>query len=86
MSNYTKSVNGVAVPMTADEIAERQAEEAAWEAGKTERFNEEQKANRKSAYENEADPLFFKVQRGESTMQDWQAKVDEIKARFPYQD
>lgn len=39
--------------------------------------------NRKSAYQFEADPLFFKAQRNEATMEDWQAKVAEIKARFP---
>jgi hypothetical protein len=40
-------------------------------------------ANRKAAYIAEADPLFFKAQRGEATLQEWQDKVDEIKARFP---
>lgn len=40
-------------------------------------------SNRKAAYIAEADPLFFKAQRGESTMEDWQVKVQEIKARFP---
>jgi hypothetical protein len=39
--------------------------------------------NRKAAYQNEADPLFFKAQRGEATMEEWQAKVAEIKTRFP---
>ena len=39
--------------------------------------------NRRSAYIVEADPLFFKAQRGEATMEEWQAKVAEIKARFP---
>lgn len=39
--------------------------------------------NRKAAYITEADPLFFKAQRGEATMEEWQAKVVEIKARFP---
>jgi len=39
--------------------------------------------NRRSAYIVEADPLFFKAQRGEATVQEWQAKVAEIKARFP---
>ena len=37
----------------------------------------------RAAYREEADPLFFKAQRGEATMEDWQAKVAEIKARFP---
>ena len=40
-------------------------------------------ANRAAAYRAESDPLFFKAQRGEATMQEWQAKVDEIKARYP---
>ena len=40
-------------------------------------------AKRKAAYIVEADPLFFKAQRGEATMEGWQAKVAEIKARFP---
>ena len=39
--------------------------------------------NRRAAYITEADPLFFKAQRGEATMEEWQAKVQEIKARFP---
>jgi hypothetical protein len=39
--------------------------------------------NRKAAYIAEADPLFFKAQRGEATMEEWQAKVAEIKTRFP---
>jgi len=43
----------------------------------------EAEANRKSAYIAEADPLFFKAQRGEATLQEWQDKIAEIKARFP---
>lgn len=39
--------------------------------------------NRRAAYIAEADPLFFKAQRGEATLDEWQAKVAEIKARFP---
>jgi hypothetical protein len=39
--------------------------------------------NRRAAYIAEADPLFFKAQRGEATMEEWQAKVAEIKIRFP---
>jgi hypothetical protein len=40
-------------------------------------------ANRRAAYAAEADPLFFKAQRGEATVQEWEDKVAEIKARFP---
>lgn len=39
-------------------------------------------ALRYRAYVTEADPLFFKVQRGEATHAEWLAKVEEIKARF----
>lgn len=45
---------------------------------------EVQEAARAEAYSKEADPLFFKTQRGEATVEEWQAKVAEIKARFPY--
>lgn len=37
---------------------------------------------KQAAYQTEADPLFFKMQRGEATREEWLAKVDEIKARF----
>jgi hypothetical protein len=43
----------------------------------------EAQANRKAAYVAEADPLFFKAQRGEATLQEWQDKIAEIKARYP---
>lgn len=38
---------------------------------------------RAAAYAKESDPLFFKAQRGEGTMEEWMAKVAEIKARYP---
>ena len=44
---------------------------------------EQAERNRKAAYISEADPLFSKAQRGEATMEEWQAKVAEIKARYP---
>ena len=40
-------------------------------------------ANRRAAYVAEADPLFFKAQRGEVEQQVWLDKVAEIKARYP---
>lgn len=45
--------------------------------------NAEAESNRKSAYAAEADPLFFKAQRGEATEQEWLDKIAEIKQRFP---
>ena len=44
----------------------------------------ETRQSRASAYTAEADPLFFKVQRGEATQADYDAKVAEIRTRFPY--
>jgi len=44
----------------------------------------EQEELRRLAYTEEADPLFFMSQRGEATVEEWQAKVAEIKARYPY--
>jgi hypothetical protein len=43
----------------------------------------ETEANRHAAYIAEADPLFFKAQRGEATQQQWLDKIAEIKARYP---
>jgi hypothetical protein len=40
-------------------------------------------AARSEAYAKEADPIFFRAQRGEATQQDWLDKVAEIKARYP---
>lgn len=42
------------------------------------------RARRADAYTNEADPLFFKSQRGEAEINEWEAKVNEIRLRFPY--
>lgn len=39
---------------------------------------------RKRAYQEESDPLFFEYQRGDIEKSEWIAKVEEIKARFPF--
>jgi hypothetical protein len=44
----------------------------------------EQEAKRAEAYRTESDPIFFMSQRGEATAQEWEAKIAEIKARYPY--
>lgn len=46
----------------------------------------EQETLRRVTYMTEADPLFFMAQRGEATVEEWTAKVAEIKARYPYPD
>lgn len=61
---------------TAWMVRNKTADELAAEAAKRARL-------RQAAYQSEADPLFFKAQRGESTMEAWLAKVAEIKTRFP---
>lgn len=48
--------------------------------------NQKAKALRQAAYVAESDPLFFKAQRGEATMEEYLAKVAEIKSRYPSQD
>jgi hypothetical protein len=37
---------------------------------------------KEAAFRNEADPLFFKFQRGEATKEQWLEKVNEIRKRF----
>lgn len=68
------------VSLTSEEIAEIQSRPPYVPT------QQEQANNRASAYRLEADPLFFKAQRGEATTDEWTAKVAEIKARFPYPD
>ena len=63
------------------------AEADAWRAQfeiPDEEKREAARSGRAAAYATEADPLFFKAQRGEATTDEWIAKVAEIKARFPY--
>lgn len=59
-------------PLSAEEIAQLQADRA-----------EQTRQQRQAAYQQEADPLFFKWQRGEATQQEWLDKIAEIKTRFP---
>lgn len=44
----------------------------------------EAKAARAAAFAAEADPLFFKYQRGDVTKQEWLDKIEEIRARYSY--
>ena len=76
----------IQIPFTAQEQAEYDTKKAAWDAGAKDRHNEEAKRRRAAAYVAETDSLFFKSQRGEATVQEWQDKIAEIKARFPYQE
>ena len=85
MTRYHATAEGQ-IPFTSEEEAEWDAMEIARAAGAKDRFNAGAKQNREAAYKAEADALFFKSQRGDATQAEWQAKVNEIKARFPYQE
>ncbi len=63
---------------TAEEIA---AEAARLEADEPRRIAQQSRA---AAFTAEADPLFFQVQRGEALQADYDAKVAEIRSRYPY--
>ena len=39
---------------------------------------------RRRAYIREADPMYFKVQRGEIPQADYDSKIAEIRAKYPY--
>lgn len=49
-------------------------------------FVDSQRRARELAYATEADPLFFKAQRGEISLDIWKNKVADIRARYPYGD
>lgn len=56
----------------------------AYTASETALFNSMQSQLRADTYKLESDPVFFKAQRDEATMEEWKALVEEIKARYPY--
>lgn len=55
-----------------------------WPQVEIEINNELAKQQRAKAFREEADPLFFGWQRGESDEQTWMNKVAEIRSRYPY--
>jgi hypothetical protein len=65
------------IDLTKLKTANQKAQEA------TEQALAQTEHSRRAAYIKETDPLFFKVQRGEATMEEWQAKIAEIKAKYP---
>ncbi len=66
--------------LTADEIAEREA----WEASAYDREVESMRQARQSAYQQLADPLFFKFQAGEGTEKEWLDARKQVVATYPY--
>lgn len=57
--------------------------DALWSSTQATLQTEQAQRQRAAAYVAESDPLFFKAQRGEATMEEWQSKVAEIKNRYP---
>ena len=47
---------------------------------------EQVRRKRAAAYAAESDPIFFKAQRGEATMDDWRVMVASIQLSIPYPD
>lgn len=78
-----KILNGEEVEVS---LAEQKGLEAEWavaDAAIASVAATQYQRDRATAYETEADALFFQEQRGEVTVGTWHAKIDEIKARFP---
>ena len=58
--------------------------DAAWPAVQYQQQRAAIETQRRNAYTQETDPLFFSYQRGEVTEQEWLDAVQAIKDRFPY--
>lgn len=76
---------GSSIEITATEVIETQIKRA--KTPEEIAAEEKQKKDmismqRLQAYREESDPLFFKAQRGEATIEEWHSKVEEIKARY----
>lgn len=88
--NYFVAIDPIETPDGATAVPARPASHWAWNGQEWAEgplpvpSKQEQEDARRAAYQLEADPLFFMAQRGEATLAEWQAKVTEIKARFPY--
>ncbi len=76
-------IDGIQVAFSPEEEAARDAEEKLWADGAAARAAEEIQRNRRNAYQEEADTLFFEEQAGEVSAGTWRDKRAEIKARFP---
>lgn len=68
------------VDLTPEQIAERKE----WAAAEYANEYAQVEQMRMSAYQQEADPIFFQSQRGKKTQKEWLDKIAEIDARLPY--
>jgi hypothetical protein len=60
--------------------------DAAWPQVQYERAYKQVEADRRAAYELDADPVFFQWQRGTATEQEWLDAVQAVKDAHPYPD
>ena len=65
------------------EIPSKDELESHWEEVKEQQRLKQVKRKRQLAYQKEADPLFFKWQRGEVEKKEYDDKVAEIRERIP---
>ena len=81
-----KVVDGVEIPLSEAEIAERLAEEAAWEAGSIARQNAELEILRQVQYTKRSDGLGFKYLRTglPEDKAAWEAERALIQTELPY--
>lgn len=70
------------IPLTPEQESDRKE----WQANTHQREIERIEAQRKAAYASESDYLRDYYLRGENgvTLEDWKAKVEEIRERYPY--
>jgi hypothetical protein len=74
------------IEIKTNEVVETQVYREKTQAEKDAEIQARLESNRQSrayAYREEADPLFFKSERGEATREEWLAKVEEIRNRYP---
>jgi hypothetical protein len=60
--------------------------DAAWPQVQYDRAYKQVEADRRAAYELDADPVFFQWQRGTATEQEWLDAVQAVKDAHPYPD
>jgi hypothetical protein len=77
------NINGERIQFTADEEAAKDAQEQTWADGAAARAAKAVQNDRRNAYQQEADALYFEEQAGEVSAGTWAAKRAEIKLRFP---
>lgn len=70
----------IEIPLTPEQIAEREA----WEAGAYQREYDAVTETRQQQYAKLSDPIFMQYQRGEATEQEWLDAVQAVKDANPY--